>query len=48
MKTAEGERGANARQVIRYLESLRTAGHLLEGVPLPGGGTLRLEVNCVT
>ena len=41
------EKGANARQVIRYLESLRTAGNLLEGVPLPGGGTLRLEVNCV-
>ena len=47
LKNAEGERGANARQAIRYLESLRTAGNLLEGVPLPGGGTLRLEVNCV-
>ena len=47
LKNAEGERGANARQVIRYLESLRTAGNLLEGVPLPGSGTLRLEVNCV-
>ena len=46
-KNTEGERGANARQAIRYLESLRTAGNLLEGVPLPGGGTLRLEVNCV-
>ena len=34
LKNAEGERGANARQVIRYLESLRTAGNLLEGVPL--------------
>lgn len=33
LKNAEGERGANARQVIRYLESLRTAGNLLEGVP---------------
>ena len=47
LKIAEGERGANARQAIRYLESLRTAGNLLEGVSLPGGGTLRLEVNCV-
>lgn len=47
LKNTEGERGANARQAIRYLESLRTAGNLLEGVPLPGGGTLRLEVNCV-
>ena len=47
LKNAEGERGANARQAIRYLESLRTAGNLMEGVSLPGGGTLRLEVNCV-
>ena len=47
LKNAEGERGANARQAIRYLESLRTAGNLLEGVFLPCGGTLRLEVNCV-
>src|SRR5699024_10489377 len=47
LKNAEGERGANAWQAIRYLESLRTAGNLLEGVFLPGGGTLRLEVNCV-
>ena len=47
LKNTEGERGANARQAIRYLESLRTAGNLLEGFPLPGGGTLRLEVNCV-
>ena len=47
LKNAEGEKGANARQAIRYLESLRTAGNLLEGVFLPGGGTLRLEVNCV-
>lgn len=47
LKNAEGEKGANARQAIRYLESLRMAGNLLEGVSLPGGGTLRLEVNCV-
>lgn len=47
LKNVEGERGANARQAIRYLESLRTVGNLLEGVSLPGGGTLRLEVNCV-
>ncbi len=47
LKTSDGERGANARQAIRYLESLRTAGNLLEGVPLPNGGTLRLEVNYI-
>ncbi len=46
-KNADGEKGANARQVIRYLESLRITGNLLEGVPLLCGGTLRLEVNCV-
>jgi PhoH-like ATPase len=47
LKTSDGERGANARQAIRYLESLRTRGNLLEGVSLPNNGTLRLEVNCV-
>lgn len=47
LKNAEGERGANARQTIRYLETLRTTGNLLEGVSLPNGGTLRLELNCV-
>ena len=47
LKNAEGERGANARQTIRYLETLRTTGNLLEGVSLPNSGTLRLELNCV-
>ena len=47
LKTAEGERGANARQAIRFLETLRCTGSLLTGAPLPSGGTLRLELNCV-
>ncbi len=47
LKRAEGERGSNARQVIRFLEQLRLQGNLLDGVPLPGGGPLRLEVNHV-
>lgn len=47
LKYADGEKGANARQAIRYLESFRTTGNLLNGVTLPNGGTLRLEVNCV-
>lgn len=47
LKTAEGERGANARQAIRFLESLRQTGSLLSGVALPNGGSLRLELNCV-
>ena len=45
LQRAEGEQGGNARQVIRFLERLRLRGNLVEGVPLPGGGTLRLEVN---
>lgn len=44
-KTDEGEKGHNSRQVIRFLENLRQRGNLLEGVELPGGGTLRLEKN---
>lgn len=44
-KTEEGERGANTRQVIRFLEQLRQKGHLPDGIPLDNGGTLRLEIN---
>lgn len=43
LKKAEGERGYNARQVIRTLEDLRRKGDLIAGVPLPNGGTLRVE-----
>ena len=46
-KNDEAERGANARQVIRYLEQFRLLGNLQEGVTLPNGGTLRLELNHV-
>lgn len=47
LKTAEGERGANARLAIRFLEEMRAQGSLLQGVPLSSGGSLRLEINCV-
>ena len=47
LKNSDGENGANARQAIRYLEAFRRRGNLIEGVSLPNGGTLRLEVNCV-
>ena len=47
LKQADGEQGGNARQVIRFLERLRLQGSLVEGVALPAGGTLRLEVNHV-
>ncbi len=45
LKNADGERGANVRQVIRCLENLRLKGNLLEGVTLPSDGLLRLELN---
>ncbi len=44
-KTEDGERGANTRQVIRFLEQLRQKGHLPDGIPLDNGGSLRLEIN---
>lgn len=47
LKKADGEKGANAREAIRYLENLRITGNLLEGVTLPNGGIVRVEVNCV-
>ena len=47
LKGDDGERGANARECIRFLEKLRVSGNLLEGAALPGGGTLRVEANCV-
>ncbi len=43
LKKAEGERGANARKAIRNLERYRQCGDLLQGVELPGGGSLRIE-----
>ncbi|MDO4556844.1 MAG: PhoH family protein [Lachnospiraceae bacterium] len=47
LKKAEGEKGANAREAIRYLENLRIRGDLLTGVELPTGGMVRVEANCV-
>ena len=47
LKREDAERGRNARQVIRFLEHMRLRGNLVEGVTLPSGGTLRLEVNHV-
>lgn len=37
------ETGRNARTVSRYLDELRDKGSLRDGVPLPGGGTLRVD-----
>lgn len=46
-KKAEGEIGANARRVIRYLEQIRQKGDLINGVSLEKGGHLRVEKNFV-
>ncbi len=43
---SEGDtRGKNARMVSRELDALRENGRLSEGVPLPKGGTLKIELD---
>ncbi|ADL51325.1 PhoH family protein [Clostridium cellulovorans] len=37
--------GANARQASRLIDQFRRGGKLSDGVPLPGGGMLRVEMN---
>ncbi|HJQ76690.1 MAG TPA: PhoH family protein [Acidimicrobiia bacterium] len=48
-KTRLDEVGANARSAIRLLEELgaSASGGMRDPVPLPGGGTLRIELNGV-
>ena len=48
LKNADGEKGANARAAVRYLENLRMTGDLLKGVDLKSGGSVRVEKNCVS
>ncbi|MFH1263818.1 MAG: PhoH family protein [Pseudomonadota bacterium] len=43
-KKDENETGRNARQISRFLDKLRANGHLAEGVALPDGGTLRVDL----
>lgn len=47
LKSSDGERGANARAAVRYLEEIRLKGNLLEGVELDNGGIIRIEFNHV-
>ncbi len=44
-KKYEDERGRNAREVARMLDALRAKGKLQEGVPLPNGGVLRVDIS---
>lgn len=39
------EVGRSARQVIRYFDQMRERGQLSQGVSLPDGGSLRIELN---
>jgi PhoH-like ATPase len=47
-KRGNDEKGRNARRVIRDIDALRDGKSLSEGVPLPGGGTLRILVSSFT
>jgi len=44
-KRGNDELGRNARQVIRHLDQLRIRGTLKNGVPLAGGGVLRISLD---
>ncbi|HEX9342843.1 MAG TPA: PIN domain-containing protein, partial [Actinomycetota bacterium] len=45
LKTRVDETGGSARRAIRVLEDLRAQGNLSQGVGLPGGGCVWVEVN---
>lgn len=47
LKKNEGEKGANARAAVRFLEDCRSRADLLKGVELEAGGVLRIEKNFV-
>lgn len=44
-KRLADELGRNARHVSRLLDQMREKGHLHEGIELPGGGLLKVELN---
>ena len=43
-KKDSNETGRNARQISRILDAMRENGSLAEGVPLPEGGILKIEI----
>jgi PhoH-like ATPase len=45
IKRRSDEIGRNAREVSRKLDELRIKGRLSEGVALPNGGSVRIEIN---
>lgn len=44
-KRLADELGRNARHISRLLDGMREKGRLHEGIPTPGGGVLRVELN---
>lgn len=44
-KKDKSDLGANARQAARIIDGLRKQGPLIEGVELPNGGRIRVEMN---
>lgn len=44
LKRSEGEKGRNARVTARTIDELRKNGSLFNGVSLPKGGTLKVEI----
>ena len=44
-KKRQDEIGRNTRRVARHLDRLRSMGPLCQGIPLPAGGQLRIELN---
>ncbi|WP_138751935.1 PhoH family protein [Paenibacillus sinopodophylli] len=44
-KRLADELGRNARQISRLLDKMREKGHLHEGITLPSGGLLKVELN---
>ena len=45
IKRRGDEVGRNARDASRKLDDLRQTGHLSEGVEIPSGGSIRIELN---
>ncbi|WP_373898217.1 PhoH family protein [Haloimpatiens sp. FM7315] len=45
-KKDKSDLGANARYAARLIDEFRKKGRLNEGIDLPGGGNLRVEMNC--
>ena len=48
LKNREGIVGYQAREAIRELNNVRKYGNLNSGITLPGGGSIRVELDCMS